>query len=176
MRWHHENAEHLADYNLRWREANRDKQRAWDRRHRERKHPEDGRRRVLAQAKSNLARKSASIAYTVVESEMDEDVPVVEWLGKTNWTAEQLVRVDSATASKQQRKAIQLLRKLLTEPQPVKTVKEAGEAADLSLKTLEGARDRLVGHAYPVRDEHGAIEAWMWHLGDQEVEDCNQCD
>jgi hypothetical protein len=36
MRWHQENAEHLVDYNRRWRQAYRDKQRAWDRRYRER--------------------------------------------------------------------------------------------------------------------------------------------
>jgi hypothetical protein len=35
-RWHHKNAEHLAQYNRRWRDANRDKKRAWDQRYRER--------------------------------------------------------------------------------------------------------------------------------------------
>jgi hypothetical protein len=36
-RWHEENAEHLADYHLRWQQANRDKKRAQGRRYRERK-------------------------------------------------------------------------------------------------------------------------------------------
>jgi NAD-dependent SIR2 family protein deacetylase len=31
--WRQENAEHMAEYNRRWREANRDKKRAWDRRY-----------------------------------------------------------------------------------------------------------------------------------------------
>jgi hypothetical protein len=37
MRWRQENAERLAEYNRLWQEANRDKQRAWGRRYRERK-------------------------------------------------------------------------------------------------------------------------------------------
>jgi hypothetical protein len=36
MRWHQQNAERLAEYNRQWREANRDKQRAWGRRYRDR--------------------------------------------------------------------------------------------------------------------------------------------
>jgi hypothetical protein len=40
-RWHQENAEHLAEYNRRWRRANRDKTRAQDRRYKERKRAED---------------------------------------------------------------------------------------------------------------------------------------
>jgi hypothetical protein len=37
MRWRQENAERLAEYNKVWRAANRDKQRAWGRRYRERR-------------------------------------------------------------------------------------------------------------------------------------------
>ena len=39
-RWQQENAEHLAEYHLRWQQANRDKKRAQGRRYRERKRQE----------------------------------------------------------------------------------------------------------------------------------------
>jgi hypothetical protein len=51
-RWHQENAEHLADYHLRWQRANRDKQRAQNRRYRERKRDDpDYRERRRANAR-----------------------------------------------------------------------------------------------------------------------------
>ena len=52
-RWHQENAEHLAEYNRRWRQANREKTRAQDRRYKERKRAEDPhyRERERAQAR-----------------------------------------------------------------------------------------------------------------------------
>jgi hypothetical protein len=57
--WHQEKAEHLADYHRRWQQANRDKQRAQQRRHWERKRDEPdyrGRRRANARRRDRERR------------------------------------------------------------------------------------------------------------------------
>lgn len=47
--------------------------------------------RVLAPTKSNLARLPTALAYTVESSPDDPEVPIIEWHGEVDWTAQRLL-------------------------------------------------------------------------------------
>jgi hypothetical protein len=67
-RWHQENAERLAEYNRRWRRANRDKARAWDRRYREKRAMDPNyRERKRAQDRRYRERKRARLSEATAE-------------------------------------------------------------------------------------------------------------
>jgi hypothetical protein len=62
--WHQENAERLAEYHLRWQRQNRDKQRAQNRRYRERKRDDPDyreRRRAKARRRERRAQDPAYV-------------------------------------------------------------------------------------------------------------------
>ena len=64
-RWQEKNAEHLAEYHLRWQQGNRDKQRAQNRRYRERKRedPEYRERRRANARRRDRERRAQDPAY-----------------------------------------------------------------------------------------------------------------
>ena len=127
--------------------------------------PMDESRLVLASVKSNLARKPDSLAFRVVSSPADADVPVVVWEGACDLGAADLLgspsngRERSATEE-----AEAWLEAVLAEsPFPAAKVYDLAEEAGIAKRTLKRAKrslgvvaERVVGL--------GSGGYWVWAL------------
>jgi hypothetical protein len=122
-------------------------------------HPDDPELRVLAVAKSNLARRSSSLVYRIVPWQDDPEIPRVRWEGELDATADELLQAqgeDKGAVSE----AKDFLRSSL-EAGPVKATKLFSEAraqkiADITLRRAKKAIGVL-------SDRMGA-EGWYWSL------------
>lgn len=131
--------------------------------------PEEPTVRVLAQAKVNNARIPQSLAYRIAED--DAGIPVVQWLGVSEWTSDQLAAFDrdARLNAPQRREAAALLRDLLKDgPKTTAFLYAQGLAADVSKKTMSRAAKRIKVHKYAIRNEAGQIIEWRWHLPERE--------
>lgn len=121
--------------------------------------PDDSERRVLAVAKSNLAREAPSLSYRMVEQ---DGAPCVEWLGSSPHDAAGLLAIP---ASAQERSEVAeaedwLLERLAAGPVPAKEVQRNAVAAGIAGRTLARAKGRL-GIASGKR---GYSQGWYWAL------------
>jgi len=129
--------------------------------------PDDTGRRVLAATKSNLAPLPPALAYRI---EAVDDVPTISWLGRTDYTAGQLLEATNTDArpSHALEEGKDFLRRLLAAgPVVVSEVKEAAREVGISEPTLRRAKTALDIRA--VQDRSGAgrgVSGWSWVLGD----------
>ena len=129
--------------------------------------PMDEDRLVLASVKSNLARKPDSLAFRVVSSPADADVPVVAWEGACELGAADLLGSPSNGPERSATKEAEAwLEAVLAEsPLPAAQVYDLAEEAGIAKRTLKRAKrslgvvaERVVGL--------GSGGYWVWALPD----------
>lgn len=127
----------------------------------------------LAQVKGNLSRRVKTLMYRVVSAQEAQpdfpyDVPVVEWGGETDLSADDLFqKKDARRAAPALNEAKQFLVEVLrNHPTPVAEVKDHAVEAGHSWVTVKRASTDLGVIKEPVRGKSGkkAIKAWIWSL------------
>jgi AAA domain-containing protein len=129
--------------------------------------PNDTGRRVLTVAKSNLARRPASLAFTLVADGLD-DPPRVQWLGEDPRTADDLL-LEAATAApgshadgdgaNADKWLAELLMDGVTEQ---RAILDAAAAAGFAQRTVYRAAHRL--HVERAVSGFGRDKRSTWHL------------
>ena len=126
---------------------------------------------VLAQTKSNLARRgqARSMEWRVVSWDKDPEIACIKWLGPSELSADDLLRRrDARTDDYAQREAVAFLQTALKDgPRESKAV--SGEAHQLGITptTLKRARAKAGVHTYRARRKDGTTKAWFLHLPSQ---------
>lgn len=119
--------------------------------------------KVIAQAKPQLGRRPASLAFKVVEWEQNPKVGVVEWLGETNVSAARLTEpppLPARTTSGALAGAVAWLETRLAQgPVPSAALRDEAEAAGISEMTLRRAQVKL-----NVRARKLGAGGWTWEL------------
>lgn len=127
----------------------------------------------LAQVKGNLSRRTKTLLYRIVSAQVSQpdfpfDVPVVEWGGESDLSADQLFqKKDARKHAPEREEAKQFLMALLRKnPTPAGEVKKQAAQAGHSWVTVKRASTELGVIKEPVREEGGkrAIKAWLWSL------------
>lgn len=132
-------------------------------------HPDDERKRVMAQSKSSLAVKGASIAF-----ELREDG--FFWCGLSDVTAEALLAAPKSEEEKSAlEEAIDFLREILADgPRPSDEIMKEARKNGIAEKTLRRAKQQLGVEAKRKGIPGGRGKGvWQWHLGGQD-DDLNQ--
>ena len=126
--------------------------------------PDDLDRRILAVSKMNVGRDDApSLAYQV-KSDAEHEVGVIDWLGTSDRTAQDLLQTDAPTARGARGEAVGVLRELLAEGPVLATeAKVYCKEAGVSPSTLDRAKTKLGVIARPKTDEDGK-RRWWWSL------------
>lgn len=133
-------------------------------------HPDRDGVQVLAGQKSNLSRPPESLAYRITNAGPGDETAVIEYLGKTEVTAQQMnTTPDDEGERDRLAEAKEFLRNVLRVG-PVHSKQVAAEAkdADISWRTVERAKGQLKVQSY--RD--GESGRWMWTL-DKPAEDAD---
>jgi len=129
---------------------------------------EDGDRRVLARAKSNIAPDDGGVAYQLdlVEIEGGIQTTRARWDGVIDGTAREIlgdVEHDETDESSELKDAEQFLRDLLSDgPMPSKAVKADADGAGYSWATIRRAQ-RTIG-VQCVKEKGSKTSAWVWRL------------
>lgn len=130
---------------------------------------EDGSRRVLARAKSNIAPDDGGVAYTVDLTTIDGGIETtrVLWDGVIQGTAREIlgeVEHDESEDGSEKEDAEQFLRGLLSDgPLPTKIIKADADGAGYSWATIRRAQKSAGIEAF--RDGGpGANGHWKWRL------------
>lgn len=134
-------------------------------------HPDRDDVHVLAGQKSNLSRPPESIAYRITNAGPGDETAIIEYLGKTEVTAQQMnTTPDDEGERDRLAEAKEFLRNVLRVG-PVHSKQVAAEAkdADISWRTVERAKGQLKVQSY--RD--GESGRWMWTL-DKPAEEADQ--
>jgi hypothetical protein len=124
----------------------------------------DGRRRILASTKCNLAEEPSALAYHL-ESVIDAPVPHIVWEGATGHTAAVLLAptTDEVERSAGQ-EAISVLVDILADgPVSASEARKLARAAGVSDRTLDRAKAALRVKASR-RGGLGAAGEWVWSL------------
>lgn len=121
----------------------------------------EGKRRILASTKSNLAELPKSLAYTI---EAPTSVAKITWLGTSDQTARTLL---AAPSDDEERNAIDeakdfLLSLLADGPIEAKQVKAEARDAGIAERTLARAKQLLAVQA--VKSGFGDSGKWLWCL------------
>ena len=125
--------------------------------------PGDTDRRILAQTKSSLARKAASIAFRPVSK---GDGVAIEWIGDSDYSAAQLLEAARSQSRSELEEAIYVLYSILAEgPLPAKEAKDLSTAAGISPRTLRRAKEILEVRSQ--RRGFGKGSKFFWHLPDR---------
>ena len=128
------------------------------------KHPDQEDVFVLAGAKSNLSKKPDSLAYRITGAVTPCGIPTarVEYLGRTEITANQMNAVPDDEGERDRRmEAKMFLRDLLRAgPVPTKQVKKEAAEADIAWRTIERAKADLKVDSY----KDGGSGKWNWIL------------
>jgi hypothetical protein len=127
-------------------------------------HPDDPAARVLAVAKHNLGRRPPALGYRVAESAAG--LPVVEWTGPVDVTADGLCR----KTEKPERglpvrdRAVEWLRRELAGgPRKAADVFAAAAAAGIPERTLERAKAALRASSHRTWDHQESRGEWYWY-------------
>jgi hypothetical protein len=113
--------------------------------------------RVLAVSKSNLAKKAASLTYSITTA--DNGTAKVAWGAVTNLNADDILHPDMSELAK----AMAWLRELLEDgPMPQEVVKAKAKDEGVAWRTLERAKSKL-----GVKSEKSGKQ-WTWHLPSNE--------
>lgn len=126
--------------------------------------PDTRGRYVLAVTKSNLAKPEdrRSLAYRIVESDYDSDVPRIQWEGEVPYTANALLRRQRETALRLDEAEEFLLDYLSGGPRPALEVYEAASEHGIKRRTLQRAKLRL--GVISQRQGFGAGSSSLWML------------
>ena len=123
------------------------------------KDPDDRDRRILAVSKANLSAPATALAYRVVEH---GSVARIEWDGRTDHDADQLLRPESPERLLAIEEAMEFLEaELEAGPLPSERVLEKGKQAGHSSATLRRARARLGIKSKKV-GKPGEKQYWKW--------------
>jgi hypothetical protein len=123
-------------------------------------HPDDERLRVMAQHKSNLAEKPASLSYRVVSSTV-HDTARIEWAGTTDHDANSLAAAGFSPHEKSVLdEAVEWLRGEL-EGGPVMARQIFKDARDSGISETTLRRAKTTLH---VKSERQGTEGWAWRL------------
>jgi hypothetical protein len=132
----------------------------------------DGATYALARAIGNLSKSPHSVGYSLVSSSDDEEVPVVQWRGTIDMTADQLVGADNAKFGDSRKNAPlrdaakQTIRELLR-PGPM-AVKTVIDKVRLNTGCGEGTVQKAAKEMGVIRatvyDSKGEIDYWTWEL------------
>lgn len=132
--------------------------------------PHDPDARVLASTKANLCAPPQAWRFQIVEkqivSKSGKQFPAsaIDWLGKTDITASQLVKGNSAVSSGALHEAVEFLEELLAEDTLAAShVFALGKDQEHSASTLRRAFKKLGGKSEQVHKD-GKIKEWMWSL------------
>lgn len=123
-------------------------------------HPDDPALRVLAVSKSNLSAVPASLGFRLVEGESG---PAVQWVGRVDLSAEELLGAGAALAARRPReRAAEFLREALANgPRPVSELEALAAERGISWRTVARAKETLRVEARQVRD--GEQRRWVWY-------------
>ena len=125
-------------------------------------HPDRDQVFILAGQKSNLSKPPGSLAYRIRSADIGNDTAVIEYLGASEVTAQQM----SATPQDEgERDRLSEAREFLKDtlragPVPTKKIKADATEADISWRTVERAKASLKVQAYK---DSGTFK-WMWTL------------
>jgi archaellum biogenesis ATPase FlaH len=120
------------------------------------KHPENDKLRILAQVKNNIGPKAEGFVYEIVEQA--GGMPIIEWRGRTHFSADDLERQGQEGQSEEAR-AVEFLKEVLAQgPLLSKRISDLASTEGLSRPTLNRAK-RLAG----VTSERRGT-AWFWKL------------
>jgi hypothetical protein len=127
----------------------------------------------LAQVKGNLSRKVKTMTYRIVsvkeqQPDFPYDVPVIEWGGESDLTADQLFAKKDARKNAPAREAAKqfLLEVLKDGPVVFADVEAEAKASGHSMDTVKRAAEDLGVEKTRLRNEGGkkTIKAWEWAL------------
>lgn len=128
---------------------------------------------ALAQVKVNLARKAPTLRYRVVSAldaspEFPYDVPVIEWGGEVDLTADQLfAKKDARKVAPERAQAKEFLVEVLADgPLRVMEVQALASGAGHAFSTVKKAATELGIDKTPIRRKEGkkSIKGWEWSL------------
>lgn len=124
------------------------------------KHPEMDETYLLAGQKSNLSRPPETLAYSIVATPPEFEVPRIQWLGESEVSAQEMSATPEDEGERDRlTEAKEFLRDVLRAgPVSTKQVKRESSGADISWRTVERAKSTLKVQAY--RDGEGG--RWMW--------------
>jgi AAA domain len=122
---------------------------------------------VMARTKANLvqADRAPSLGYRIVASEVDPEVPVVEWAGVVVVTADSVVGADARRHAPAREAAEDFLLELLGDHEwhSAGEIEEAAEAAGIKKATLHRGAVSLGVEKDSQRDD-GRYVGWQWRL------------
>jgi hypothetical protein len=122
--------------------------------------PDEPQLRVFACTKNNLAARPPSLGFRIVQTA--DRLPLIEWLGVVNRTADDLVQTGRGRGEAIPRGLAFLERQLAGGPCKRQTLLDLAEQAGISLRTLERAK-ALLGVLSEQRREEGR-NVWYWKL------------
>lgn len=129
---------------------------------------EDGTKRVLARAKSNIAPDDGGIAYSLAMKMLEDGIEATHavWGGVIEGTAREIlgdVEHDDVDGGGEREDAKRYLQDVLASgPVAVKTIKADSDGAGYSWATIRRAKDALNVEA--IRDGFGKNGGWKWSL------------
>lgn len=126
--------------------------------------PDDPNATVWAPIKTNLDRPPKSLLLEIIDTDLG---PTIQWLGATEWCADDLLRTTTGTAPKLAL-AEEMLRDLLADgPRPRNELRDATSAAGISWRTTQHAKANLgvTSEQVPEPGIQGPGPSW-WALPD----------
>lgn len=137
---------------------------------------ENGDRRVLARAKSNIADDTGGVEYGLNVTTIDGDIQTtyVTWEGVIDGTAREIlgeVEFDETGEGGEKEDAEQFLSDLLADgPLPTKRIKADADGAGFSWITIKRAKKVLGIEAK--REGFGTGSVWVWEATAKGIKDC----
>ncbi|MBL4626724.1 MAG: AAA family ATPase [Roseicyclus sp.] len=120
------------------------------------KHPEDEKLRILAQVKNNIGAKAQGFVYEIVPQ--DKGMPIIEWRGTTNYSADDLEQQGSDGQDEFSRAKEFLQKVLAAGPMPSADLFDRAAEAGISRPTLNRAKSEAGAKS----EKKG--KGWMWML------------
>lgn len=139
---------------------------------------EDGSRRVLARAKSNIAPDDGGMAYFLDMATIEGGIETTHaiWDGAIEGTAREIlgdVEQDSNDDGSDRKDAERFLRDLLQDcPLPVKQIKAEADGAGYSWATIRRAQSAIGVEA--VKEKGSMTGGWKWRLPTQHSRRCSK--
>jgi DNA polymerase len=135
-------------------------------------------RSLFTNAKNNVSRKMPTLAYRVVEKQLDGDIKAarVVWEEIVDITADQAVAAASPSKGRDQQSGpVMLIMDVLANgPAPKKLIEERGAARGFSMQQLDRAKKKMGVVAFK---EKGAFTGqWFWALAQHAPADTTQGD
>lgn len=140
---------------------------------------EDGSKRVLAKAKTNIAEDHGGIEYAIEATATDDGIPTTRavWCGKVDGTAREILgdveHDDNKNSSDREDAEAFLVDLLSSGPIPTKQVKADADGAGHAWATVRRAQKALGIQA--IRSGFGKDGAWTWQLSSKVLTNPHRC-